>query len=60
MFRVLGVLVLVYVCYALSRGEVFAKHRWSSRRVLRQETPGYFSAVIAIYTILGVALLIVF
>jgi hypothetical protein len=25
MFRALGILVLFYVCYALARGEVFAK-----------------------------------
>jgi|GEM_PF-711580 hypothetical protein len=60
LFRVLGILVLLYVAYALSRGEVFAKSGWRGRTVSRNESPGYFSAVIAIYTLLGVALITVF
>lgn len=60
MFPALGVIVLLYVCYALYQGEVYAKHRWSGRRVSRTESPGYFSAVIGVYIILGVALIFVF
>jgi hypothetical protein len=60
MFRALGILVLLYVGYALSRGEVHAKAGWRWRRVARGESPGYFSAVIAIYILLGIALIFVF
>jgi hypothetical protein len=60
MFRILGFIVLFYVCYALSRGEVFAKKGIRGERVSRQESPGYFATVIAVYTLLGFALLIVF
>lgn len=60
MFRALGVFVLLYVIYALYRGEVYARQRWSGRRVFWDQSPGYFSAVIAVYILLGVALLFVF
>jgi hypothetical protein len=60
MFRALGILVLIYVCYALSRGEVFAKNGARGAMVSRDESPGYFAAVIAVYIILGIALLTVF
>jgi hypothetical protein len=60
MFRALGILVLLYVCYALARGEVFAKKGPRGSTVSRTESPGYFSAVIAVYILLGVALITVF
>lgn len=60
MFPALGVLVLLYVGYALFQGEVYAKHRWYGKRVSRNESPGYFSVVIAIYILLGLALIFVF
>lgn len=60
MFRALGILVLLYVACALSRGEVFAKKGIRGVMVSRQESPGYFSAVVAVYTLLGIALLFVF
>ena len=60
MFRVLGILLLIYVAWALSKGEVYAKHRWSGKTIHRNESPGYFAAVIAIYIILGIALMTVF
>ncbi len=60
MFRLLGILLLVYVAYALHKGEVYAKHRWSGRTVYRNDSPGYFATVIAIYIILGIALITVF
>lgn len=60
MFRILGVLVLLYVAYALAMGEVYAKAGWRGRTVSRGETPGYFAVVISIYAILGVALITVF
>jgi hypothetical protein len=60
MFRALGILVLLYACYALFQGEVYAKHRWHGKRVFWNQSPGYFSAVLAVYLILGVALIFVF
>jgi len=60
MFRALGLIVLLYVGYALLQGEVYAKHRWSGKTVSRKESPGYFSVVIAIYIMLGLALIFVF
>jgi hypothetical protein len=60
MFRVLGIIVLLYVCYALFQGEVYAKHRWSGKSVSWSQSPGYFSVVIAVYILLGVALIFVF
>ncbi len=60
MFAALGILVLVYVGYALSKGEVHAKAGLRWRMVSRQESPGYFSVVIAIYIILGIALIFIF
>lgn len=60
MFRALGILVLLYVCYALAKGEVFAKKGVSGQTVSRKESPGYFATVIAVYILLGIALLTVF
>lgn len=60
MFRALGILVLLYVCHALATGEVFAKNGLRGSMVSREENPGYFAAVIAVYIILGIALLTVF
>lgn len=57
MFRLLGIFVLLYVAYALSRGEVYAKHRWSGRTIYRDQEPRYFMTVIAIYTLLGIFLI---
>ncbi len=60
MFKLLGVLVLLYVAYAAARGEVFAKAGASGRTVSRAESPQYFWVVVAIYAGLGIALLTVF
>jgi threonine/homoserine/homoserine lactone efflux protein len=59
-FKLLGVLVLLYVAYAAARGEVFAKAGASGRTVSRAESPQYFWVVVAIYAGLGIALLTVF
>lgn len=60
MFPGLGIVVLLYVLYAVSQGEVYAKHRWSGRKVVRTESPGYFWVVISVYSALGIALLTIF
>ena len=60
MFKTLGVLVLLYVCYAAYAGEVVAKAGIGSTRVSREDAPGSFWVIIVIYTGLGIALLTVF
>jgi hypothetical protein len=60
MFRALGIIVLLYVVYALVQGEVYAKHRWWGRRVYWDQSPGHFSVVIAVYILLGVSLIFLF
>ena len=59
MLRFLGILVLLYVAYAFSRGEVYAKDGWRWKVVLKDESPGYFSAVVAVYILLGITLIFV-
>lgn len=60
MFKSLGILVAVYVVYAVWRGEVFARSGIWGRTVMRQDSPRYFWVVIAIYSLLGLALLTIF
>ena len=60
MFDALGVVVSLYAFYAAFRGEVFAKSGPGGRTVSRDEEPGYFWTVIAIYLGLGAALIFVF
>ncbi|HUG35760.1 MAG TPA: hypothetical protein VML54_02350 [Candidatus Limnocylindrales bacterium] len=60
MFAALGVLVALYTTYATITGEVYAKAGPGARLVSREESPGYFWTVIAIYAGLGVALITVF
>ena len=60
LFRLLGVLVIAYALYAAWRGEVFARSGAWGKTVLREQSPRYFWAVIAIYGLLGLALLTVF
>jgi hypothetical protein len=59
-FKILGVVVIVYTVYAATRGEVFAKSGPWGRVVARDTSPRYFWAVIVIYAGLGLALLTVF
>lgn len=60
LFRLLGVLVIAYALYAAWRGEVFARSGAWGKTVLREQSPRYFWVVIAIYGLLGLALLTVF
>jgi hypothetical protein len=53
----IGVFVLLYAAYALVQGEVWAKDRWSGKRVYRDQSPFYFWFMIAVYTALGVLLI---
>ena len=60
MFKVIGAVLAIYVCYAVVDGSVYAKSGPSGRSVLRDESPGYFWVVIAIYAALSVALVLLF
>jgi len=60
MFKVIGVLLAVYVCYSVFSGRVVAKAGAGSREVLREESPRYFWTVVAIYAGLSLALVTVF
>jgi hypothetical protein len=60
MFKALGLVVVLYTAWAAFDGKVYAKHRWSGRHILKSEEPRYFWAVIAIYGVLGIALMTVF
>lgn len=60
LFKLLGVLVLAYTLYSAWRGEVFAKSGAWGRTIVRGDSPRYFWGVIAIYCLLGLALLTIF
>lgn len=59
-FKVLGILLAMYVCYSVVTGRVLAKAGPGRREVRRDESPRYFWIVIAIYACLGIALVTVF
>jgi hypothetical protein len=59
-FKAIGIVVALYTLYAAVFGRVYAKSGPGGRTVSREETPGYFWTVIAIYAGLSVALLTVF
>lgn len=60
MFKPIGILLAIYVCYAVVTGRVWAKSGIRAREVVREDTPGYFWTVIVIYAGLSIALLTVF
>ena len=59
-FRVMGILLILYVIQAVVTGKVVVKSGLGSRTVSREESAAYFWISIAIYTGLSVALLVVF
>ncbi len=59
-FVLLGILLAIYIAVAVHRGEVIARSGPGMRRIRRDETAGYFWAVIAIYACLSLALLFLF
>ena len=60
MFKVIGALVALYVCYTIATGRVFARAGLSGRTVSREESPGYFWVVVVVYGLLSLALIFVF
>ncbi len=60
MFKLLGVVLLAYVLYAVSTGRVVARSGPGARTVVRSDAPGYYWTVVAIYGVLCLALLVWF
>jgi hypothetical protein len=60
MFKTLGIFVAFYTIYAAYTGEVYVKSDATGRTVSRDDSPEYFWVVIAIYTGLSAALILVF
>lgn len=60
LFKMLGVLVAIYVVHALVTGEVFAKWRWSGRWFRRDENADMYWSTVVIYGLLSLALVFVF
>ena len=60
MFKLLGILVALYVVYALSTGQVYARRGLWGAQVKRSENSLYYWAVVTVYGGLSVALFLVF
>jgi hypothetical protein len=60
LFTFIGTLLIIYVIYAIARGEVYAKSRAWGKRIYRDDAPREFWTVIFIYTALSIALLAFF
>lgn len=60
LFDVLGVLLALYLAWALVRGEVLAKSGPGARRFVRGESPRGYWTTMAIYAALAVALVVAF
>lgn len=60
MFTAIGVVLALYVVYAVLSGRVYAKAGMSGQQVHRDTSPGYYWVVIALYAGLSVALCTVF
>jgi hypothetical protein len=60
MFKLLGCLLVLYVVYAASEGEVYAKSGVWGRTLSRTDSPRSFWTVIVIYAALALALITIF
>ncbi len=60
MFEALGALILLYAVYAALTGEVVAKSGIGGRTISRDDAPGYFWTVVAIYLGLGLVVALYF
>lgn len=60
MFDALGVLLALYVGYAIANGGVCVKAGFRARTLLRHESPEEFWMAIVIYSGLSIALITVF
>ena len=60
MFKILGMLVALYVAYALAAGQVYAKRGPWGAMSKRAEDPFNYWAAVTVYTGLSAALIFVF
>ena len=60
LFQTLGVLLAIYVIYAIASGRVYTKDRWKGTTLERDAQPGQYWTVIVIYAGLSLALYFVF
>jgi hypothetical protein len=59
-FKILGILVALYVVYALAAGQVYAKRGPWGATSKRSDDPFNYWAAVAVYTGLSAALVFVF
>ena len=60
MFKILGILVALYVVYALAAGQVYAKRGPWGATSKRSDDPFNYWAAVVVYTGLSAALVFVF
>lgn len=60
LFTLLGAMLIVYVIYAVTCGVVYARSGVWGKRVDKEESPDEFWRAVAIYTVIGILLLIFF
>ncbi len=60
MFKLLGLVLLLYTLYATTTGCVLARSGPGMKMIYRSECPRYFWVVIGVYLALGAALLTAF
>ena len=60
LFQTLGVLLAIYVIYAIASGRVHTKDHWKGATLERDAQPGQYWTVIVIYAGLSLALYFVF
>jgi hypothetical protein len=60
LFKILGILVALYVVYALAAGQVYAKRGPWGATSKRSDDPFNYWAAVAVYTGLSAALVFVF
>ena len=60
MFKMLGILVALYVVYALAAGQVYARRGVWGALLKRSENPFRYWAAVTAYSCLSAALILVF
>jgi len=60
MFKILAVLVAIYVAYSLATGSVYARSGWWGRTFQRSEDGWRYWSAIAAYSVLVILLFFVF
>ena len=60
MFKLIGLVLVLYIAQSVTRGQVHVRKGWDSERIERVENPGGFWLAITVYGLLCVALFTVF